>query len=99
MTIGASSNAMRKSIGYIDEWHVYKSCLYTGDFKPSSTGRPEISQGGESSRSFVNPAEGLCGCHCGFSAADEIRKFKGLLDDGIITQSEFDAQKKKLLGL
>ena len=33
------------------------------------------------------------------SAADEIRKFKGLLDDGIITQEEFDAKKKQLLGL
>ena len=33
------------------------------------------------------------------SPADEIRKFKGLLDDGIITQEEFDAKKKQLLGL
>lgn len=33
------------------------------------------------------------------SAADEIKKFKGLLDDGIITQEEFDAKKKQLLGL
>lgn len=31
--------------------------------------------------------------------ADEIRKFKSLLDDGIITQEEFDAKKKQLLGL
>ena len=33
------------------------------------------------------------------SAADEILKFKGLLDAGIITQEEFDAKKKQLLGL
>ena len=33
------------------------------------------------------------------SAADEIRKFKGLLDDGIISQEEFEAKKKELLGL
>ena len=33
------------------------------------------------------------------SAADEIRKFKALLDDGIITQEEFEAKKKELLGL
>lgn len=33
------------------------------------------------------------------SVADEIRKFKGLLDDGIITQEEFDAKKKQLLNL
>ena len=33
------------------------------------------------------------------SAADEIVKFKSLLDQGIITQAEFDAKKKELLGL
>ena len=39
-----------------------------------------------------NAAESIC-------VPDEIRKFKGLLDDGIITQEEFDAKKKQLLGL
>lgn len=33
------------------------------------------------------------------SSADEIKKYKGLLDDGIITQEEFEAKKKQLLGL
>ena len=33
------------------------------------------------------------------SAADEIRKFKALMDDGIITPEEFEAKKKQLLGL
>ena len=33
------------------------------------------------------------------SAADEILKFKTLLDQGIISQEEFDAKKKQLLGL
>lgn len=33
------------------------------------------------------------------SAADEIKKFKELLDSGIITQEEFDAKKKQLLGI
>lgn len=33
------------------------------------------------------------------SSADEIAKFKKLLDDGTITQEEFDAKKKQLLGL
>lgn len=33
------------------------------------------------------------------SAADEILKFKKLLDEGIITQEEFDLKKKQLLGL
>ena len=30
---------------------------------------------------------------------EELRKFKGLMDDGIITQEEFNAKKKELLGL
>lgn len=33
------------------------------------------------------------------SSADEILKYKNLLDSGIITQEEFDAKKKQLLGL
>ena len=33
------------------------------------------------------------------SAADELIKFKELLDMGILTQEEFDAKKKQLLGL
>jgi hypothetical protein len=33
------------------------------------------------------------------SSADEIKKFKQLLDEGIITKDEFDKKKKELLGL
>ena len=33
------------------------------------------------------------------SSADELKKFKELLDMGIITQEEFDAKKKQLLDL
>ena len=33
------------------------------------------------------------------SAADELKKYKELLDSGVITQEEFDAKKKQLLGL
>lgn len=33
------------------------------------------------------------------SPTDELRKYKELLDSGIITQEEFDAKKKQLLGL
>ena len=34
-----------------------------------------------------------------FANADELKKFKELLDQGIISQEEFDAKKKQLLGL
>ena len=33
------------------------------------------------------------------SNADELQKYKNLLDNGTITQEEFDAKKKQLLGL
>lgn len=33
------------------------------------------------------------------SAADEIKKFKELLDMGVISQEEFDSKKKQLLGI
>ncbi len=33
------------------------------------------------------------------NSADELKKYKELLDSGIITQEEFDAKKKKLLGV
>lgn len=33
----------------------------------------------------------------GQSVADEIRKYKALADDGIITEDEFQAKKKQLL--
>ena len=35
----------------------------------------------------------------GVDAADQLKKFKELLDSGVITQEEFDAKKKQLLGL
>lgn len=33
------------------------------------------------------------------SSADELRKFKELLDEGIITQEEFEKKKLQILGL
>lgn len=32
-------------------------------------------------------------------AIEEIKKYKGLMEDGIISQQEFDAKKKQLLGI
>jgi len=34
-----------------------------------------------------------------FDVADEIRELKELLEDELITQEEFDAKKKQLLGI
>lgn len=35
----------------------------------------------------------------GVSEADELAKFKKLLDDGVITAAEFEAKKKQILGI
>jgi len=35
----------------------------------------------------------------GFSAADELKKYKDLLDSGAISKEEYEAKKKELLGL
>ena len=35
----------------------------------------------------------------GISNADELGKYKKLFDDGVITQEEFNAKKKQILGL
>ena len=48
------------------------------------------SQSQSQSQAQVNPANR-------FSAADEILKYKKLLDNKVITQEEFDAKKKQLL--
>ncbi len=37
--------------------------------------------------------------HTAISSADEILKFKNLLDNGIISEEEFEAKKKQLLGI
>ena len=42
------------------------------------------------------PAESAA---AGAGTADELKKFKDLLDSGVITQEELDAKKKELLGL
>lgn len=46
----------------------------------------------------VKPAQSNNG-QSSYSAADEILKWKELLDKGVITQEQFDAKKNQLLGL
>lgn len=53
----------------------------------------------DSSRESKNTDPPTKVTNAAISNADEIRKFKQLLEEGIITQEEFDAKKKQLLGL
>ena len=45
------------------------------------------------------PNKNSCAVIQEMTPADELAKYKGLLDSGVITQEEFDAMKKKILGL
>ncbi len=47
----------------------------------------------------VTPNSYYSPSNSGQSVADELKKYKELLDSGTITQEEFDAKKKQLLGL
>lgn len=46
----------------------------------------------------MNNVENMQTSTC-ISVTNEIRNLKGLLDDGILTQEEFNAKKKQLLGI
>lgn len=71
--------------------------VYTLNFKnenevlalPSSPAIPEISSSVSSGNNIPSDQD----------IAAEIRKYKLLFDDGVITQEEFEAKKKQLLGL
>lgn len=54
---------------------------------------------GSHSVKVLKDGEEISNANENFSVADELKKFKELLDSGVITQEEFDAKKKQLLGL
>lgn len=45
----------------------------------------------------IEEYKGISNSNCNISSADEILKYKKLLDQGIITQEEFERKKNKLL--
>ena len=51
----------------------------------------------EPTKTAVEPAQPNNAAAPAFSVADELLKLKKLMDEGIITKEEFEAQKKKLL--
>lgn len=55
---------------------------------------PEVKKAEEYINQAIQKARNSFG---GISAADELMKFKALLDSGVITQSEFDVKKEQLL--
>ena len=50
-------------------------------------------------RQEIKKEEDKKGNHIQGNSADELKKYKELADEGIITQEEFEQKKKQLLGL
>ena len=50
-------------------------------------------------RNKIKEAKKPAGTTAALSPADELKKFKDLMDGGIISQDEFNEKKKQLLGL
>ena len=79
-----------------------KTFFYSGDEAENARAlRDFVSRGGDAAQSeAAAPAAVPAGeGKTVVSVVEEIRGLKGLLDDGILTQEEFDAKKKQLLGL
>ena len=70
-------------------------------YKPSSTASTDSTSSASSSVNISkgSSANGASNPVAPISIADEITKFKKLLDDGVITQEEFDKKKKQLLDM
>ena len=83
-----SGNAEAALTGIVD----YNRCPHCGSIDVRTLSKEEwTTEQAKATQSGV-PASTI-------SAADELKKFKELLDSGVITQEEFDAKKKQLLGL
>lgn len=100
------------SIQYKDKG-VYKfiEFVFTGGFENHAEntvyfGKKDLQLAGEINKFLQNKLSELKTSSNGnvtnvinLSNADELKKFKTLLDEGIITQEEFDKKKKELLGI
>lgn len=77
-----------------------KTFFFTGDETENAKAlRDFVSRGGDAPQPAEAAAPAVPEGKTVVSVVDEIRGLKGLLDDGILTQEEFDAKKKQLLGL
>jgi len=81
----ASSIAIGTSSGKLTFWHI--------------ANRDEVYKTLSDLLSNTNKVKAVRVEPAAISNADELKKYKDLLDAGIITQEEFDAKKKQLLGL
>lgn len=76
---------------------VFSATIGTAKYKALKAKMPDIY---EDIRKRVNDAKAETKMPVSaLSGADELKKYKDLLDMGVITQEEFDQKKKQLLGL
>ena len=64
----------------------------------------QMSAAGSAGAAAAQPVKSVLGnkkpaAAAGTSAVEEIKKYKELLDAGVITQEEFSAKKKQLMGI
>ena len=74
---------------YADKIVDYSRCPFCNSTDISEIKNAEVAQSNHSNHDTAFTV----------SPTEEIKKYKELLDMGIITQEEFDAKKKQLLGL
>jgi len=68
-------------------------------FQLAKLDNEKVNQAVEYIREKIKEARSPKAAAAALSPAEELKKFKELLDCGVITQEEFDAKKKQLLGL
>ena len=97
----STCNSTYSSLGEKDEY-----CPQCGKLLAETTVLRDTWRGYSEDRKTKTKAEFANGQHMRnadvvnhFNSADELKKFKELLDMGAINQEEFDAKKKQLLGL
>lgn len=91
-----SSNMTNHTSTYYNEntfvWYLQKS-------EVTNEGMQEVNDFVHAKVGAYKKAENVVNISAPQSNADELKKYKDLLDQGIITQEEFDAKKKQLLGI
>lgn len=85
----AASSEMNRSDNLLGKIVDYSKCPNCNSSDITDLTEEQFNNEQKKTQSSISPA---------FSTADEIRKFKELMDVGAITQEEFEAKKKQLLG-
>ena len=88
-TYGSSATSLQTANDQLSRIVDYNKCPKCGSRDLSDATDEDIARMKEPAGAVIQQA----------SPAEELKKFKELLDMGVITQEEFDAKKKQLLGL